>query len=111
MASLIVKWQKCGKNGCRCTEGFPHGPYFWYLKYISKKSSDKRKGKYSWTYLGKNPIDAWKKVCSFDKRFKERYKRSDLNKKIDSLMATKIKNKTQKMTEQILTVEEPFLNQ
>jgi len=52
-----------------------------------------------------------KKVCSLDERFEERYKISDLNKKIASLKATKFKNNSQKMSERILTVEEQFLNQ
>lgn len=28
--SLITKYKRCNKGGCRCTRGEPHGPY-WYL--------------------------------------------------------------------------------
>jgi hypothetical protein len=28
--SLIVKYKRCNKGGCRCTRGEPHGP-FWYV--------------------------------------------------------------------------------
>lgn len=28
--SLITKYKRCNKGGCRCTRGEPHGP-FWYL--------------------------------------------------------------------------------
>lgn len=30
MGSLITKYKRCNKGGCRCTRGEPHGP-FWYV--------------------------------------------------------------------------------
>lgn len=104
MASVIVKWQKCGKPGCRCSVGTLHGPYFWLVAYISKKSNDKRKGKYSWRYLGKNSTDAWKKLAELDKRFNEKYDLPDLNSKIHKLKQSKEKSISFKTIEQILTV-------
>ena len=73
MASIIVKWQKCGKTGCRCTEGMPHGPYFWLVTYISVRSTDKRRGKYAWKYLGRQSSDAWEKLAVLDHRFKSAF--------------------------------------
>lgn len=30
--ALVVDYKRCGKAGCRCTTGMPHGPYF-YLRW------------------------------------------------------------------------------
>ena len=30
--ALVVDYKRCGKAGCRCTTGLPHGPYF-YLRW------------------------------------------------------------------------------
>lgn len=47
---LIFKYVKCGKQGCRCQNGFPHGPYIYRQyyedgkkkqKYVSKKQAEK----------------------------------------------------------------------
>ncbi len=51
MGSVIAKWQICGKKNCRCSQGFLHGPYFWYIQY--QRKNGQRKGTYHWTYLGK----------------------------------------------------------
>ena len=105
MASVIIKWQKCGKPACRCREGMLHGPYFWLVSYISKKSDDRRKGKYSWRYLGKNTIDVWKKLENLDQRFSQKYDLVDLNNKMNK--KTQMRKGTPiKTIEQILTVDE-----
>ncbi|MHA2243752.1 MAG: DUF6788 family protein [Candidatus Hodarchaeales archaeon] len=106
MASVIAKWQKCGKPSCRCSEGILHGPYFWLVEYVSKKSNYNRKGKYSWRYLGKNPEDAWEKLGKFNRRFNEKYNLLDLNDKIQKLKHIKEKSVSLKSMEQILTVED-----
>ena len=33
--SIVKKWQKCGKKGCRCNFGgdLRHGPYHWLVTY------------------------------------------------------------------------------
>lgn len=111
MASVIAKWQKCGKPACRCSEGMLHGPYFWLVAYVSKKSEDKRKGKYSWRYLGKNPQDAWKKLETFDQRFNEKYDLLDLNDKIHKLKQTRERNTRNKTMEKVLTVEEQIMDE
>ena len=30
--SLHAEWKRCGKPGCRCARGHPHGPY-WYRRW------------------------------------------------------------------------------
>ncbi|MHA2247970.1 MAG: DUF6788 family protein [Candidatus Hodarchaeales archaeon] len=109
MASVILKWQKCGKPSCRCREGMLHGPYFWLVSYISKKSSDKRKGKYSWRYLGRNPGDAWKQLEYLDKRFNEKYDLLDLNDRLQRVTQMREKTNGVKTTERILTVDDTII--
>ena len=53
MASVIAKFQRCGKTNCHCyLNGSLHGPYFWLVSYVR---SEHGKGKYRWKYLGKDP--------------------------------------------------------
>lgn len=56
MGAIVKKYQKCGKNNCKCANGLSvedlHGPYFWHVKYIKPRNSLK-KGKYKWFYIGK----------------------------------------------------------
>lgn len=106
MASLIAKWQKCGKSGCRCTIGTLHGPYFWLVAYISKKTNDPRKGKYSWQYLGKNPAKVWEKLRFIDERFSRKYELSDLNNKIENLKGSRNSEEIPKTIEPILKVDD-----
>jgi len=106
MASVIIKWQNCGKSACRCREGMLHGPYFWLVSYISKKSTDKRKGKYSWRYLGKNPTEVWNKLQLFDKRFSQKYDLIDLNTKLHKIIQIRKKTPDAKTLERVLTVDE-----
>jgi hypothetical protein len=42
---VVVKGQRCGKDGCRCADGDLHGPYRWRV--------EQRGDGYEWTYLGK----------------------------------------------------------
>ncbi|UCE12246.1 MAG: hypothetical protein JSV04_08565 [Candidatus Heimdallarchaeota archaeon] len=102
MTSLLAKWQRCGKPSCRCSDGLLHGPYFWLVTYISKKSTYKKGGKYSWVYLGKNPRDVWEKLERIDSRFENEYDLDYLNAKIKKLERSRDQQKT---TEKILTVE------
>lgn len=52
MPFIIAKFQKCGKNNCRCNSGHPHGPYYWLCTY--KYCEGRQKRKIKWEYLGKN---------------------------------------------------------
>ncbi|MFX0209022.1 MAG: DUF6788 family protein [Candidatus Hodarchaeota archaeon] len=105
MASVIVKWQKCGKTNCRCSEGLLHGPYFWLVTYVSRKSDNRRKGKYAWRYLGKNALHVWEKLEKLDKRFDERYDLPELNDKIRKLTMEK-KPEIRVKTANIFTIED-----
>ena len=106
MASIIVKWQKCGKEGCRCLEGMPHGPYFWLVKYITVRSTEKRRGKYTWKYLGKKPTDAWEKLTQFDPRFQNSFNLRDFDRKVIELNVRRKQGSIQKTTERLLTVDD-----
>ncbi|MFX1285366.1 MAG: DUF6788 family protein [Promethearchaeota archaeon] len=111
MPSVIAKWQKCGKSNCRCSEGMLHGPYFWLVAYVSKKSNDKRKGKYLWRYLGKNPVDAWKKIEKLNNRFSEKYDLQDLNIKIRKLLKDREEKSDFKTVEKVLTIEDTIMDE
>jgi len=51
MVSIIIKFQRCGKQNCKCSkEGKLHGPYFWAVIY---KGSRQGRSQYKWIYLGK----------------------------------------------------------
>ncbi|MHA1941720.1 MAG: DUF6788 family protein [Candidatus Hodarchaeales archaeon] len=86
MASVLAKWQKCGKHGCRCNDGILHGPYFWLVTYHSARSNNPRAGKYSWRYLGSSPENAWQKLNKIDSRFIRRYSMSGLLKKLEDII-------------------------
>jgi len=61
MVFIVVKYQKCGKENCKCNRGYPHGPYFWLCKYIRSEGRQKRKIK--WTYLGRD-VDSVQKAIN-----------------------------------------------
>jgi len=46
--SLIKRFTRCGRPGCRCMKGQPHGP-FWYL-------SRRIEGKTRYTYIPKDRV-------------------------------------------------------
>ena len=85
MPSVLAKWQKCGKSGCRCNEGALHGPYLWLVTYNSTQSAGHRAGKYSWIYLGRSLDRAWQKLISIDPLFERSFEESDLLKKINDI--------------------------
>ena len=60
MPAVYCKYQKCGKNNCRCHSGALHGPYFWLINYQRKTSS--KNAKYRWIYLGKTPEIAFNRL-------------------------------------------------
>ena len=106
MASLIIKWQKCGKSTCRCAEGFLHGPYFWLVTYISRNSQLKQRGKYKWKYLGKRPDDAWSKLIHLDQRFHKNYSLDKLKDRISILHKLKREQKDPQMSDRVFTVND-----
>ena len=72
MGSIVTKYQKCGKNNCKCftnpSMDSLHGPYFWFVKYIKPRNSLKI-GKYKWIYIGKSTDE----LNNFIKENKDRY--------------------------------------
>ena len=85
MVSVLAKWQKCGKTGCRCNEGIFHGPYLWLVTYHSARQEGKHAGKYSWKYLGRSPELAWQKLGTIDPRFKQYFNISALLDKLEDI--------------------------
>ena len=106
MAALIIKWQKCGKSTCRCCEGFPHGPYFWLVTYISRNSHLKQRGKYKWKYLGKKPDEAWSKLVHLDQRFHKNYSLEKLKQRVNNLHKLKIEQKSSRMSDRVFIVKD-----
>lgn len=45
--TIVRKYQKCGKKGCKCNRGQLHGPYLW------KVAWDKTTKTQTWKYLRK----------------------------------------------------------
>ena len=43
--TLVERPVTCGKEGCRCREGKPHGPFLYLVR--------QREGRRQWSYLGK----------------------------------------------------------
>jgi hypothetical protein len=104
MPSVLAKWQKCGKSGCRCDQGFLHGPYFWLVTYISTRSTGRRAGKYSWIYLGSSPDRAWDKLISIDNLFERYFQKSSLSDKLSNLKNKSISQTPSSYTTPLLSL-------
>ena len=61
--TLVTKYLKCGKPGCRCTTGSPHGPKY----YIS----DKVEGHTRMLYVPTNAIAVVRKQIQLYRQFKK----------------------------------------
>jgi uncharacterized protein YlbG (UPF0298 family) len=93
LTCITVKFQRCGKINCRCSNGYLHGPYFWLIIY--KKPTRSKKGKYNWIYLGKDNSNINNKLKSltFTKNW-DHHQWSALDNKIKKLKSnTKNKEK------------------
>lgn len=77
--SLIKRFTRCGRPGCRCMKGQPHGP-FWYL-------SRRIEGKTRYTYI---PKDRAKEVKTLIDRGieirKARARIRELTERLDSVL-------------------------
>ncbi|MEW5867560.1 MAG: DUF6788 family protein, partial [Bacillota bacterium] len=77
--SLIKRFTRCGRPGCRCMKGQPHGP-FWYL-------SRRIEGKTRYTYI---PKDRAKEVKTLIDRSieirKARARIRELTERLDSVL-------------------------
>ncbi len=106
MVSIIAKWQRCGKETCKCRDGMPHGPYFWLVEYISKRSLDKHRGKYTWTYLGRSIDQAWEKVTVLEPKFEEKYQKEDIVEKVMRMLNLRREQVSTKTSQPILSLED-----
>jgi len=61
--SLLERYLPCGKEGCKCKKGAPHGP-FYYLTYLE---SGKRRS----IYIPKGKLEQVKKGMATYKRVKK----------------------------------------
>ena len=76
---LSLQYTYCNKGNCKCTKGFPHGP-FYYLSF-------KTKGKVLHRYLPKRKISTIKPLANTYHTFNERLARlNKINKEIDTLL-------------------------
>ncbi|PWI49196.1 hypothetical protein CEE45_03410 [Candidatus Heimdallarchaeota archaeon B3_Heim] len=104
MVSVLAKWQKCGKAGCRCNDGVYHGPYLWLVTYHSARLEGKQAGKYSWKYLGRSPELAWQKLSSIDSRFKQHFDITSLLEKLEDIRRKRESQVTVSRTASILSL-------
>ncbi len=104
MPSVLAKWQKCGKSGCRCNEGILHGPYLWLVTYNSARSIDRRAGKYSWIYLGRSLDRAWLKLVSINPSFERYFQKSTLLEKIIDIKQKNVPQTTPPYTIPLLSL-------
>ena len=58
--SLVVAYLPCGKKGCRCKKGFPHGPYY----YLTQHHQGRTKNIYI-------PKEALPRISPLAQRYKE----------------------------------------
>src|SRR5712691_4769751 len=60
--SLQAEWRRCGKPGCRCTRGTPHGPY-WYLRWREGGRQRRR-------YVSREQVNAMREVIERRRRLR-----------------------------------------
>jgi hypothetical protein len=76
---LSLQYTYCKKGNCKCTQGRPHGP-FYYLFF-------KEKGKIFHRYLPEGKVGELRPVCLAYKTYNERLAQLNrLNKKIDKIL-------------------------
>ena len=82
---LSLQYTYCKKGNCKCTRGFPHGP-FYYLSFKTKKGVVHR-------YLPKGKIAQIKPLADSHHTFSERLAHlNKISKEIDILLRTHQKN-------------------
>jgi hypothetical protein len=60
--SLFTRWGRCGKAGCACRSGRPHGPYY----VLSTRSA----GKGAFTYLAHEQVTRARRLVAGFRRFR-----------------------------------------
>lgn len=65
--SLFTRWARCGKKGCGCADGRPHGPYY--------VLSTRRGGTGGFAYLERKDVPRTRSLVSDYRRFRTRLRR------------------------------------
>lgn len=65
--SVFARYQECRKEGCACSRGEKHGPYY----VLSKRSG----GKGSYAYLGEEDVPTVRDLVARSKAFRDGMKR------------------------------------
>ena len=112
--SIIAKFQKCGKENCKCVQkGELHGPFLWYVEYQGRLNG---KPKYYWKYLGKTITEAAEtlekeKIIqsateTLEKTLKESFSEMDLREYINKMVKKKRKSISVKILDEMTLREE-----
>lgn len=56
--TYLRKWIRCGKEGCKCARGEPHGP-FWYA--FLRDAQGKQRARYIGKHFKRIPAAAWER--------------------------------------------------
>lgn len=89
--SLIERFTRCGKLGCRCMEGRPHGP-FWYL-------SRRIEGKTRYTWISIDKAKEVKALTDSNKEIREaRAKIRKITERLDSIFDQIVENQLVEFT-------------
>jgi len=111
---IIAKFQKCGKENCKCIQkGELHGPFLWYVKYQGRLNG---KPKYYWKYLGKTITEAAETLGkekilqsatgTLEKMLKESFSEMDLRDYINKMIKKKRKSISVKILDEMTLREE-----
>lgn len=65
--SLVEKYIKCGKKGCKCSQGYKHGPYL-HIQYY-------KKGKLKTFYIKRKDEEEYKRKLEENNKFRKNIKR------------------------------------
>jgi hypothetical protein len=65
--SLFARWGRCGKAGCSCRGGEPHGPYY----VLSTRSA----GAGGFTYIGREQVGEARRLVGASRRFRRGLRR------------------------------------
>lgn len=83
--SLIERYTRCGKPGCRCGKGQPHGPFFYLSRCV--------KGKTKYSYISKDKAKEVKTLTRRNARIRAaRARIRELGRKLDSVFDQIVKS-------------------
>lgn len=83
--SLIERYTRCGKPGCRCGKGQPHGPFFYLSRCVE--------GKTKYSYISKDKAEEVKTLTRRNASIrKARARIRELGRKLDSVFDQIVKS-------------------